>query len=432
MRRLWAKLGLIKGLITVPGAIALILWLMAWPTLSADTWYNVKARLPLNGLLEISLQTALSVLGTIATASITTLSLVYSIVLVVFTLAAGNIAPRLLQRFTKDRVNQITAGLLGGTFLYALTVLHQTDAGFVPSISIAFAMLLSVLTVLQLIFFVHTVSRSVTIDEEVAAISEQLEDRLARIIQDNQKTDDNERRFDDERLKGDSVQQVYAPEPGYLTTIDTANICKAARVADTIVKITVKPGTFLLDGQPFASFQAQGLNDETVEQLTAAITESVLFSPSRGSENDIEYTVDLLIEIALRALSPGVNDTYTAIACADRLSAAFRNAVRFDLERRIVSDDDGVVRMVITGVNISDLLNTAFNPLRRAASSNALMLQNLGDALTRLHAVANDDIKPMLKEQVELLIAGYRQSNPLPGDLEFLEHRFADIIHAKG
>ncbi|MGB7433629.1 MAG: DUF2254 domain-containing protein [Ahrensia sp.] len=432
MKRLWAQFGLIKGLITVPGAIALVLWLMAWPTLSADIWYDANAKPPLNGSLDISLGTGLNVLTTIATASITTLSLVYSIVLVVFTLAAGNIAPRLLQRFTKDRVNQVTAGLLGGTFLYALTVLHQTDAGFVPSISIAFAMLLSVLTVLQLIFFVHTVSRSVTIDEEVAAISEQLEHRLERIIKDNQESEGDERRFDEQRLKGDSVHHVYAPVPGYLTTIDAASICQAASVADTIVKITVKPGTFLLDGQPFASFQAQDLDDETIEQVDAAITENVLFSSSRGSENDIEYTVDLLIEIALRALSPGVNDTYTAIACADRLSAAFRNAVRYDLESQIVSDDDGVVRMVIAGVNISDLLNTAFNPLRRAASSNALMLQNLGDALVRLHAVANDDIKPMLQEQVELLIAGYRQSDPLPGDLEFLQHRFADIIQAKG
>lgn len=429
--KLRARLGTIKGLITVPGVIALFLWALAWPFLTVDTWYNIKQEPPLNGFLEISLATALSVLGTISSASITTLSLVYSIVLVVFTLAAGNIAPRLLQRFTKDRVNQVTAGLLGGTFLFTLTVLHQTDSGFVPSISIAFAMLLAAMTVLQLIFFVHTVSRSVTIDEEVAAISKQLEDRLDRIIQDDQQTSDYRAQYDAARFNDDDVHTVRTKMPGYLTTIETAAILEAALSIDTIVKITVKPGTFLLDGQVFASFPKQAGSDDECQFLNDVIHQAVTFAPSRGSQNDIEYSVNLLVEIALRALSPGVNDTYTAVACVDRLSAAFRNAVRYDLEQRVMSDDDGKPRLVVEGINISDLLNTAFNPLRRASSTNALMLQHLGDALMRLYVIANDDIKPMLKEQIKLLIAGYRRSDPLPGDIAFLEERFSAVIDEK-
>ena len=173
------QLGSVRGLITVPGALALTLWLSAFIALRLDRMLARSDAVELYRILQTDYETAVTILSTISGASITTLSLVYSLVLVVFTLAAGNIAPRLLRRFTGDRVNQVTAGLLGGTFLFSLTILHQTGPDTVPGVSIAIAFCLAVIAVLQLIFFVHTVSRSVTIDEEIAAML-RVESALAR------------------------------------------------------------------------------------------------------------------------------------------------------------------------------------------------------------------------------------------------------------
>ena len=415
IRQVLGKLGSLTGLITIPGSLALVLWLLAWPSLHLDRSGGV-------GLPSMESGTAISFLGTVSSAAITTLSLVYSIVLVVFTLAAGNIAPRLLRRFTKDRVNQATAGLLGGTYLFSLTVLHETRTDFVPAFSIAMAFVLAAITVLQLIFFVHTVSKSVTIDEEIAAISRQLAAQLAAIVADEEEV--SHERLDIDRQ--DWVK-VVAPKAGYLTAIDHQRILSSATDADTVVMINAKPGSFLLQGQPFCSIRRTD-GDEAMVGVRSAVLASCRFSPSRGSQDDVEYAVNLLVEIALRALSPGVNDTYTAIACVDQLSAAYQDVVTKGLRERGMADADGNLRLMVEGLSVADLINTAFNPLRRAASGNALMLINLGDGLSRLHAVANDAVREELRRHLRLLIEEFEHTDPLAHDAAFLRDRYADLV----
>lgn len=120
---IFEKLLSVRGLITVPGAIAIALWMMSFPLLWLDARFDDELVGFFGEIAKLPYETARPLLTTIAAAAITTLSLVYSIVLVVFTLAAGTIAPRLLKWFTADKVNQVTAGMFGGTFLFALTVL---------------------------------------------------------------------------------------------------------------------------------------------------------------------------------------------------------------------------------------------------------------------------------------------------------------------
>lgn len=412
----------ITGLITVPGIIAMVLWLTAWPFLQIDQKFAFSDLRPYQGALAIDYDTATNVLGTIASASITTLSLVYSIVLVVFTLAAGNIAPRLLQRFTSDRVNQVTAGLLGGTYLFALTILHQTRVEFVPSLSIAAAFFLAAITVLQLIYFMHAVAKSVTIDEEVAEISKSLETRLSAIV-----ANEDEQYEKPEDYDGPWVD-VSTDVAGYLTAIETKYIVAAAAIEQTAVDIISKPGTFLLREQIFARFQSRDLTQEKIDALSDVIRKHCQFSPARDAEDDVEYSVNLLVEIALRALSPGVNDTYTAITCVDRISAAYQDIVKRGLRARAARDDEGHTRLTIEGTDVGDLINTAFNPIRRAASNNALMIQNLCDALVRLHKIAGPEIAPSLERQLCLTIEEFRRSDPLEDDIAFLEKRFHEIL----
>lgn len=166
VRRLIVNLFKIRALATVPGIIALSIWAITMALLFFDR--QLHGRLPevfLESWFWMNGGTASTVLSVISSAAITTLGLVYSLVLIVFTLATANIGPRLLQRFTGDRVNQVTAGLLGATFLAALTVLHQISSSYVPILSANFCFLLAVVSLLQLIFFVQAVSRSVMIDE---------------------------------------------------------------------------------------------------------------------------------------------------------------------------------------------------------------------------------------------------------------------------
>ena len=408
----------IGGLITIPGTIALAIWLFAVPLLWIDHVYSpdLSALLGITG--QVHADTARAVLSTIAAAAITTLSLVYSMVLIVFTLAAGNIAPRLLKRFTTDRVNQVTAGILGGTFLFALTVLYRTGPDFVPLASTAMAMLLAVLFVLQLIYFVHTVSRSVTIDEEIAAISGRLQSRLAAMVHDEEagKT---------ARPKTSAFSHpVASAKSGYINSVDEPALLKLAGKHDMTIRMRFKPGDFVLQNQTIA-YLSRAPADDGRADIEAAIRDCLLVLPSRSAVDEIEYSISLLIEIALRALSPGVNDTFTAIASLDSLTAALSAAVRKGLRQRDITDNEGTVRVEMPGLSLQDLLDSAFHPLRRAASGNMLMTQHIADALARLHEIGNQSARELIATHAALLLTGAKASKPLDADYAFLEQRLS-------
>ena len=409
--KFWSLLT-INGLLGIPGAIALFLWFLAVPLVWIDASL-MNGGHPLPFWLAISPDTARSLLATIATAAITTLSMVYSIMLVVFTLAAGNIAPRLLQRFSRDRVNQITAGLLGGTFLYALSVLRATGPDLQPEYSIALAFLLAALSVLQVIRFVHSVSRSVTIDAEVAKISEQLETQINALLV---KTDAETGDFDEDGLD----TAIRARLSGYVTMLDEATLMRQARKIDSRIAVRVAPGDFVLQGQTLAVASFDGDDDATSD----AIAKAIVLQPYRGAVDDIRFSVRILLEIALRALSPGVNDSFTAVACADRMAAALVKPISEGLRGDVRCDDDGVARLKIPGLSLEDLLNMTLHPLRQAARGNILMLDHLVVVLNSLYAIAGSDAKDLIRQHASALLETAKAGAPVASDLEFLRDRF--------
>lgn len=405
----------LRGLITVPGAIALAIWLSAFPLLWIDhafrssivSWFGVAA--------EMTPDTARSLLSTIAAAAITTLSLVYSLVLIVFTLAAGNIAPRLLKRFTSDRVNQVTAGLLGGTFLFALTVLYPTGSDLVPPLSIAGASLLAVISVLQLIFFVHAVSRSVTIDEEIAAISDRLEKRIAMIVR------DEEEQAAEQSSPNDFRHSIDASRSGYLNAVEEKALLALAVEGDLTIRLRFKPGDFIIETQPVAYLSRQP--DDGVDLFSERLRDCLLILPSRDAIDDIEYSINLLIEIALRALSPGVNDTFTAIASLDRLTAALSAAVRMGLRGRDLTDAEGTLRVEMPGLSLEAMLDTAFHPLRQAAAGNMLMMKHIAQALARLREIGNPKARALISSHARLLLDSAKAAAPLDADYDALKRQ---------
>lgn len=409
--KLWPLLTL-NGLLGVPGALAIGLWLLALPMIWVDTQFNIIGD-PLPFWLAISAETARSLLTTIATAAITTLSMVYSIMLVVFTLAAGNIAPRLLQRFSRDRVNQITAGLLGGTFLYALTVLRASGPDLRPEFSIFMAFLLAAASVLQVIHFVHSVSRSVTIDAEVAKISEQLEQQVnALLVETGAGSDELE--------ESDLETALRAKQSGYVTVLDEAELLRIAREHDTSIAVRVAPSDFVLAGQTLAVAGFGKDDKEAAEAVHAAI----VLQSYRGAVNDIRFSISILLEIALRALSPGVNDSFTAVACTDRIAAALVKPVSEGMRGDVRCDQDGVARLLVPGLSLEDLFNMTLHPLRQAARGNVLMLDHIAVVLNSLYSIAGSDARQLIMDHAKALLETARAGDPVMSDLDFLRHRF--------
>ena len=414
----------IKGLNTVPGIIALALWSFSLITLWLDQSFPEFSSTQPFRLFYTDYETAKAVLSTVAAASITTLGLVYSIVLVVFTTAAGNIGPRLLQRFTSDTVNQFTAGLFGGTFLFSLTVLHQTDSGFVPAISIAVTFLLAGLAVLQLIYFVHKASVSVTIDEEVAEIADQLEKDIAKLVGDEDGLDD----YDQDPPEKDSYKDHLLVEiSGYITHIDVQRLVKLAAQHDVFISLCHGHGNFIIPGLKLAEFTIR-LEGKNRDDLFEDIRDSITISQSRSPDSDVEFSTSLLIEIALRALSPGTNDTFTAVACVDRITSALVRPVRRGLRDHFRADEKNIPRVYLPGMTLKDLLNNAFHPLRRASAGNILMTKHLLDALGRLFVLGDEEACRLIKDHAETVVEGVKGTNALKSDIEFVHKHYQKLF----
>lgn len=452
------------GFITVPGAVALIIWASSGIPLGIDyfgllPWFGVP---PFSDWL--SYDTATSILSTIASAAMTTLSLVYSLVLVVFTLAAGTIAPRLLKRFTNDRVSQMTAGLLGGTFLFSLTILSCTGPKFVPYHSIGTAFVLAAISVLQLIYFVHSVSVSVMIDQEIAEIGSELKSRMTRVVRSDKTSDDCEWPSKDE-----FDVLITAEETGFISVPDVPELVACAEKNDILVELCMPPASFVTQGSDILRIRYEDRSlvgteeeekpkralaksaktdkdedipadgeDETADtpekeetprqKIERSVREKVHLDTVGGSEKDIIFAINLLLEIALRALSPGVNDTFTAIACTNRLSEVLREPVAKGLRENIHLDSEDKPRLRIPGLTLEELLKKSLQPLRLAAADNLLMLMNLAGMIQRLYAAARTNrVRRLLASHAEDLIATYEKTGPLDRDLQDLKDQLTGV-----
>ncbi len=413
--------GHLRDLGTVPGIMAVGMWFLCIPVLAVDAYFpdffgDVR-------LLYVDYDTGRALVSTVASASITTLGLVYSLVLLVFTTAAGNIGPRLLQRFTGDRANQITAGLLGGTYLFSLSVLHQTDESFVPHLSIAFVIVFAALCVLQLIFFVHQASISVTVDEEVAEVAKRLQDRLSELIRQEEEGPSPE--FDSSHM----CWELKARKSGYVSAIDPQALIEFAADNDLRIELKARQGDFVLAGLPILSTSRE-LAESEAKALGEIERDAVRLSRSRNPAGDIEFSINLLVEIAVRALSPGLNDTFTAIACVDRLSSALALPVEYGLQSGTWTDDMETPRLKIPGFTLESLLDRAYDPLRQTARSNVLMTISVLKSLGRLSKLANDESLPLVRWHLDKVIDGSRSADLQAVDLEKLETTYRKIIRA--
>lgn len=404
------------ALLTVPAATAIGIAALSFPALWADSVWGNAAWVP-----DLSADSARAVLTLVATGAMTALSLTYSLTLVVFTLATSNIGPRLLKRFTAERVNQVTAGILGGTFLYGAFVIgFGSDER--PVIPALLAVLLAVVSVVQLVYFVRHVAQSVSVDDEIAQIVDRLRSSL---------TDLRDRVRPDADLPAAEgfVPVVCAPASGYVSLGAARAFCDAAVRSGLVLRVERQAGSYVLEGEPILSASPRPRGKEA-EDLAARLEGLAGVEPARSDPQTVQYSIDLLVEIGLRALSPGVNDTFTALAVVDMLSGALAPMARAEDGPAVLRGEDGAVRVILPGSDFVELMGRAYHPLRRAAGANILMSQGLARAISRLHAVGNDEARRVVAKHARLLVAGLRAQGHAEEDLASVVERLSDGLRA--
>jgi len=270
-----------------------------------------------------SIDDARAILSAMMGAVATVLALIFSVALLVLSMVSTLFGPRLLYRFLQDWVTQVTIGLFMATFVYiclVFLVTHQDpQSAFIPQISLITSWALVVLSFAFLVYYSHRVAKSIQNPDMIGAIVDDLYVAAggAHVSGPGEGTGAAP---DDAAIlrQAETGAIVSCPKSGYLQHVDHGALVAAARAADALIVLRFRPGQFVLRGEPLAAI----VPANNAGGLEAAIDRGVRIGRHRTLTQDSEFGIAQVVEIAIRALSPAVNDTFTGVACVDWLADA--------------------------------------------------------------------------------------------------------------
>jgi uncharacterized membrane protein len=369
-----------------------------------------------------SIEAARDILIAIAAADITVIGVVFSITILSLSLASQQFGPRMLRNFIRDAGTQLTLGALVATFVYGVLVLGSINSGpgdgFVPNISISVSLALLFADVLVLIYFIHHVAKSIQLPEVIAGIARD----LARAI-------DNE--FPAEagaapsnEITGPSIAElttrlneegvaIPATTSGYLQFVGYSELASIATAADGVIRLSYQPGHFMVAGHPLATVWPSKVAPEIASQLARAH----ITGRHRTLAQDPVFAIDQLVEIAIRALSPAVNDTFTALTCIDWLCDGLCRLSGRHLAEGVVVDRGGRVRLIEAGPCYRRFVDRAFDKIRQAGRNVPAVGAHLEQSLARImEYTISPDEREVLLRQAEMIIRASDEAIPEAND----------------
>jgi uncharacterized membrane protein len=382
-----------------------------------------------------SADAARQILTALAAAVITVAGTVFSITIVTLTLASTQFGPRMLRNFIRDRGTQLTLGTFVATFVYATVVLISIGPGsgtrtFVPNLSISVAVLLVAVSMGVLIYFIHHIATMIQLPHVIAQIARDLDRAI-----------DTESEVEGiGREAGPSVDEllrrmherggpVPAPVSGYLQYLRISTLVSMAVEKGAVIQLHRRPGQFLVAGHAVATVWPA----DVAADVAAALRRSHISGPTRTLAQDLSFAVDQLVEIAIRALSPAVNDTFTALTCVDWLGDSLCKITTRWHPVVAHRDSYGYVRVITAEVSYSSLVERAFEKIRQASRGMpAVMIRQL-DALTKIMShTTNPDQRDLLLLQAEMILSAARATVPEPSDLADVEREYEALLRVTG
>jgi uncharacterized membrane protein len=411
----------------LPTVMAVAALLLSAATLAIDGSY-AQGALPslavLGGLNHPDGARAL--LSTVAGSLITVAGVVFSMTLVGLSLASQQFGPRLVGNFMRDRGNQAALGTFVATFLYCLMVLRTVRSAdpqlgvsaFVPHVSVGVALLLTLASLGVLIYFIQHAAESVQVSYVLARVGRALTQQILALPPEREGEAAASRSGGGEGNAAETDAEAPAPSlpesfqheavtvrsqrAGYVQVIDLSGLVALASEHDAVVRLHNPPGSFLMLGGPFADIYPA----DAAETLAGRIEAYYVLGAVRTPQQDPYFLFDQLLEVALRALSPGVNDPFTAMTCIDRLAEAIDLLAYRQLPSTLLEDDDGALRLVVPRPELPALVEHLFGELRAHAAGDPMVARHLALTLRRMQAstprkelkrAVNDEVKRLLE-----------------------------------
>lgn len=426
----------------IPTVMALGAFGLSLFAVRLDAWVGTSGPDWLSWLFDNQPEGARAVLSTIAGSMMTVAGVVFSITLVSVSNAAFQFGPRLLTNFMRDRTNQITLGTFIATFLYCLMVLRAVQsvpptagpeeaAQFVPHISILGALVLAVCSIAVLIRFFHHAPESIHVSNVLARIGAEFAERLddnfpVRLGDGADQSSIEQVEAYAQRFQKDGVDRVLSQRTGYIRIVDTEQLIDIARAHDFCFLLIKRPGDFVSVGE--CLMQITGGTPSKRDACLRELCECVVVGPMRSPMQDIDFLASELSEIAMRALSPGINDPETAETAANWLGAGLTHVGKRETVSALRMDEEGVVRVLSPVTSFESLLVNSLGRIapdfaRNVAASTAFIaiLNRLSENLSgdrkqkvkKLKSHFRDLAKAALTDPEFVQVFGAAENNPV-------------------
>lgn len=394
---------------------------------------SIERTISLWGVYRAEPDGAREILACIAGSTITVAGVVFSITIVTLTLASSQFGPRLLRNYIRDRGNQFVLGTFLSSFLYCIVVLREVNSvgkAFVPQLAVTLAILLAVLNVGVLIYYIHHIAISIQASHVIASVGSELVHTIHALFP-SPKSDANgsESPVKFEPPEGTTAHEVKSAVHGYIIAFDLDHLLQFALEHDLVIELKHKPGHFVVEGDTLARVWGSDSQNESVE---SRIRNAVLLADQRTALQDIEFTIDQLTEIAARALSPGINDPYTALICIDHLGRGLVHLARVEMPSPYRQGSDAEVRLITYPLTFADVVDAALHPLRQYGRTHACILIRLLEMLEKVAGhVTHEKAHEVLLQHAILI---HRAGEGLPEDVDRQElaDRYGKVLDIIG
>jgi uncharacterized membrane protein len=370
-------------------------------------------------------QAAQAVLSAIATSIMTVVSIVFAILLMTLTLASTQFSPRILVSFVRDRSTQSTLGVFLGTFAYCMAALpaaRSLPSPFVPVVSVTGAMLLALICVGWLIFFIYHISQSISVNHIIDRIAREAELVIEEYMPRKRGPLDLPE-FVPTYMSDDEIP-VLSQQSGYIRFIDIDYLVALARELGVRIRMERRVGHFVPAGVPLMRVSK---GSRITAEREMQLLEGCDLGPVRTMQQDVEFGVIQIADIALRAISPAVNDPSTAISCVDQLSRILIQWLARVPPPTYYYDRPHVLRLVLPWIRFEGLLDTAFEQIRHYSQSDVAVSLRLLRAYDDIAKTDTDaEQRRLIFRKAERVVAGFSAHAP-EDDLARLKRRLATI-----
>lgn len=386
-------------------------------------------------LFGVGAEGARGILSTIAGSMMTVAGVTFSMTLMTLMLASTQYTSRILRNFMRDRVTQTVLGIFTGIFAYCLIALRTIrggdEGGFVPNMAVFFGVVLAMGGIGVFIFFIHHIASAIQASSIIASVADETMAAVDRLFP--EKLGQEAAGCNEDQLlltlSGRHWKSVPVNRNGYIQSVNNAALLRLARENKTIVRMERGIGDFVVQGTTLASL---ALDKPPEKEIITALRDAYSIDCRRTVEQDIAFGISQIVDMAMRALSPSVNDTTTAVMCVDYLAAILTRLTA----RNIPSSyryEEGEVRVIAIGSTFDGLVAESFDQIRGSAAGNAaIMLRMLGALQTIASLTVSPTRRRALSEQVQWISELAERTIESPHDRARFDSRLARTREALG